>query len=52
MLRLGEMLIKSNVITQKQLEEALQAQVMFGGKLGTIAYLSILSLVSIKVLLL
>ena len=34
-LRLGEMLVQSNVITSDQLEEALKTQVMFGGKLGT-----------------
>jgi hypothetical protein len=34
--RLGELLIKKNLLTQAQLEEALQAQVIFGGKLGTI----------------
>lgn len=34
--RLGELLIKKNLLTQTQLEEALQAQVIFGGKLGTI----------------
>lgn len=35
-LKLGELLISENLITQGQLEEALQAQVIFGGKLGTI----------------
>ena len=35
-LRLGELLIKKNLLTQAQLEEALQAQVIFGGTLGTI----------------
>ncbi|MDT8444269.1 MAG: hypothetical protein RQ722_08250 [Desulfuromonadales bacterium] len=35
-IRLGEMLIKKNLLTQAQLEEALQAQVIFGGKLGTV----------------
>ncbi len=34
--RLGELLIKKNLLTQSQLEEALQAQVIFGGKLGTV----------------
>lgn len=34
--RLGELLIKKNLLTQGQLEEALQAQVIFGGKLGTV----------------
>ncbi len=34
--KLGEMLIHQNLLTQAQLEEALQAQVIFGGKLGTI----------------
>jgi hypothetical protein len=35
-LRLGEYLIQLEIITQAQLEEALQAQVIFGGTLGTI----------------
>jgi len=35
-IRLGELLIKENLLTQAQLEEALQAQVIFGGTLGTI----------------
>ncbi len=35
-LRIGEMLMNEKLITQGQLEEALQAQVIFGGKLGTI----------------
>jgi hypothetical protein len=35
-LRLGELLINEKLITPGQLEEALQAQVIFGGKLGTI----------------
>ncbi len=35
-IRLGELLIKKNLLTQAQLEEALQTQVIFGGKLGTI----------------
>ncbi len=34
--KLGELLIKKNQLTQAQLEEALQAQVIFGGKLGTV----------------
>ena len=34
--KLGELLITKNLLTQAQLEEALQAQVIFGGKLGTI----------------
>ena len=34
--KLGELLIKRNFLTQAQLEEALQAQVIFGGKLGTV----------------
>jgi hypothetical protein len=34
--RLGELLIKKNLLTQTQLEEALQTQVIFGGKLGTV----------------
>ena len=34
--KLGELLIKNNMLTQAQLEEALQAQVIFGGKLGTV----------------
>lgn len=35
-IKLGELLIKKNMLTQAQLEEALQAQVIFGGKLGTV----------------
>lgn len=35
-MRLGELLLIEQLITQAQLEEALQAQVIFGGKLGTI----------------
>lgn len=35
-MRLGEMLLRENLITKAQLEDALQAQVIFGGKLGTI----------------
>ncbi|NJC87570.1 MAG: hypothetical protein FIB02_03420 [Desulfuromonas sp.] len=35
-MRLGELLLQEKLITQAQLEEALQAQVIFGGKLGTI----------------
>lgn len=35
MSKLGEMLVKSKLITQDQLVEALKAQVIFGGKLGT-----------------
>lgn len=35
-LRLGEFLIRNGLLTQPQLEEALQAQVIFGGKLGTV----------------
>lgn len=46
--RLGELLIVHNLITQAQLEEALQAQVIFGGKLGTI--LIEMGLISEKVL--
>lgn len=34
--RLGEFLIEKKLLTQAQLEEALQTQVLFGGKLGTI----------------
>jgi len=34
--KLGELLIHNKLITKEQLEEALQAQVIFGGKLGTI----------------
>jgi len=34
--RLGELLINKNLLTQAHLEEALQAQVIFGGKLGTV----------------
>lgn len=34
--RLGELLTQNNLLTKSQLEEALKAQVLFGGKLGTI----------------
>jgi hypothetical protein len=34
--KLGELLIEENLLTQTQLEEALQTQVIFGGKLGTV----------------
>jgi len=34
--RLGELLTQNNLLTKAQLEEALKAQVLFGGKLGTI----------------
>jgi hypothetical protein len=34
--KLGELLIKKKLLTQAQIEEALQAQVIFGGKLGTV----------------
>lgn len=34
--KLGELLIKKNLLTQAQLEEGLQTQVIFGGKLGTV----------------
>jgi hypothetical protein len=34
-IKLGDMLVKSGLITQEQLEEALRNQVIFGGKLGT-----------------
>ena len=33
--RLGDLLLEHNMITQTQLEEALQAQAIYGGKLGT-----------------
>jgi hypothetical protein len=46
--RLGELLLHKNLLTQAQLEEALQAQVIFGGKLGTI--LIEMGLISEKVL--
>mgnify|MGYP001824023012 CR=1 FL=1 len=35
-IKLGELLIQKELLTQAQLEEALQAQVIFGGTLGTI----------------
>jgi hypothetical protein len=35
-LKLGELLVNKKLFTRKQLEEALQAQAVFGGKLGTI----------------
>ena len=33
---IGTVLIREKMITEQQLEEALQAQVVYGGKLGTI----------------
>jgi hypothetical protein len=33
--RLGDLLVENNMITQTQLEEALKAQTIYGGKLGT-----------------
>ena len=35
-LKLGELLISKKMFTRKQLEEALEAQAVFGGRLGTI----------------
>lgn len=35
-IKLGELLVKKNLLTQAQIEEALQAQVIFGGTLGTV----------------
>lgn len=35
-IKLGEFLVKKNLLSKAQLEEALQGQVIFGGKLGTI----------------
>lgn len=35
-LKLGELLINQKLFTRKQLEEALEAQAVFGGRLGTI----------------
>ncbi len=46
--RLGELLIHNKLLTKEQLEEALQAQVIFGGKLGTI--LIEMGLISEKIL--
>jgi len=34
-LRIGEMLLKAGILTRQQLEEALKAQLIYGGKLGT-----------------
>lgn len=34
-MKLGEALVKEGLITKKQLDEALQRQVMFGGRIGT-----------------
>lgn len=34
-LKLGALLLSAGIITEEQLEEAMQSQVMFGGKLGT-----------------
>jgi len=35
-IKLGELLVKKGILTKAQVEEALQAQVIFGGTLGTI----------------
>src|SRR5262249_52091343 len=34
-LRIGEMLLKAGILSRQQLEEALNAQLIYGGKLGT-----------------
>jgi len=34
-MKVGNMLVKHNIITEAQLEEALRNQVIFGGKIGT-----------------
>src|SRR5215471_1920768 len=34
-LRIGEMLLEAGILTRQQLEEALNAQLIYGGKLGT-----------------
>ncbi|MGA9522622.1 MAG: hypothetical protein WBV82_14240, partial [Myxococcaceae bacterium] len=34
-LRLGELLVQQRIVTPKQLEEALKAQMIYGGRLGT-----------------
>src|SRR5258708_23327954 len=34
-LRIGEMLLEAGILTREQLEEALNAQLIYGGKLGT-----------------
>ena len=34
-MRLGELLLKENLVTQEGLEEALESQVVNGGRLGT-----------------
>jgi len=34
--RLGELLIKKGKITQHQLDQAVQCQILFSGKLGTV----------------
>jgi len=35
MKRLGEILVENGIVTKKQLEEAVESQVIFGGKIGT-----------------
>jgi hypothetical protein len=35
MKRLGEILVENGIVTRKQLEEAVESQVIFGGKIGT-----------------
>jgi len=48
MKRLGEILIENGIVTKKQLEEAVESQVIFGGKIGTnlveLGYISVNSL--------
>lgn len=48
MKRLGEILLEHGIVTRKQLEEAVESQVIFGGKLGTnlveLGYISVNSL--------
>ncbi len=48
MKKLGEILVEHGIVTKKQLEEAVESQVIFGGKIGTnlveLGYLSVNSL--------
>lgn len=47
-MKLGELLLKHGIVTKKQLEEAVESQVIFGGRIGTnlveLGYINISSL--------
>lgn len=48
LMKLGELLIKNRIVTRRQLEEAVESQVIFGGRIGTnlveLGYINISSL--------